>query len=116
MARKRGNNEGSIHQLSSGTWRAQVTLNGRRLSYTAGTRKECQEWIKKTIGLIDGGMTYTSTRITLGEFLIGWLSSSKASKRPRTWSHYEQVSRTYILPRLGKTRMRELRSENIQGM
>ena len=33
--KKRANNEGSLYQRANGTWRAQVTINGRRLSYTA---------------------------------------------------------------------------------
>ena len=49
MAKKRGNNEGSIHKRPNGTWRAQVSLSGTRLSFTANSRAECQTWIKKTI-------------------------------------------------------------------
>jgi integrase len=116
MAKKRGNNEGSIHRRPTGTWRAQVTLNGRRLSFTADTRHDCQEWLKKTSGQIDGGLTFASTRITLGEFLSGWLSSLKPSKRPRTWTHYEQVSRTYILPNLERIKVKDLRPEHIQSL
>ncbi len=116
MAKKRGNNEGSIHRRSNGTWRTQITLNGRRISFTADTRRECHEWLKKTSRQIDVGLTYASTRITLGEFLSGWLSSSKPSKRPRTWTHYEQVSRTYILPQLEKIKVKDLRPEHIQTL
>jgi len=116
MAKKRGNNEGSMVQLPSGSWRAQVTLNGRRLSFTARTRRECQEWLKKTIGQIDDGMTYASTRITLEEFLTSWLISSKASKRPRTLAHYQQLARTYILPNLGKIKIRDLQPDQIQRL
>ena len=116
MAKIRGKNEGSIHRRKNGTWRAQVSLDGRRLSYAADTRWECQEWLKKTIGQIDDGMTFASTRITLGEFLAGWLSSSKASKRRTTWAHYEQVTRNYVTPRLGQVRVRDLRPDQIQGL
>lgn len=116
MAKKRGNNEGSIHRRANGSWRAQVTLNGRRLSFTAGTRRECQEWLKKTARQIEDGLTFSSTRIILGDFLSGWLSSSKASKRQRTWTQYQQVSRTYILPSLGKITVKNLRPQNIQEL
>jgi len=116
MAKKRANNEGTTHRLKSGTWRAQVSLNGQRLSFTSKTQYECHEWIKKTNGQIDDGMTYTSTRTTLREFLNDWLSSSKASKRQRTWTHYEQLTRTYILPHLGKIKVKDLRPDQIQSM
>ncbi len=115
MAKKRGNNEGSIHRQSNGSWRAQVTLDGRRLSYTAKTRQECQEWIKKTLSQIDEGMTFASTKITLEEFLSSWLISIKTSIKPRTWSHYEQLIRQYIMPSLGHIRVRDLRPDQIQG-
>jgi integrase len=114
MAKIRCKNEGSIHQRRNGTWRAQVSLEGRRLSFTAKTRHECQEWLKKTIGQIDQGMTFTSTILTFDEFLNTWLGSAKASIRPRTWSHYEQLIRNYVIPNLGQIKMKDLRPDQIQ--
>ena len=38
MAKKKGNNEGTITKLPSGSYRAQVTLEGQRLSFTSKTR------------------------------------------------------------------------------
>ena len=112
----RGKKEGSIHRLPSGSWRAQVTLQGRRLGFTAKTRRECQEWIKKTQSQIDEGMTFASTKITLAEYLDGWLSNSKFSKRPATWKHYEQLIRSYIVPIIGNIKIKDLRPEHIQGL
>ncbi len=114
MTKKRGNNEGSISRRPSGAWRAQVTLNGRRLSFTADSRRECQDWLKKTIHQIDDGLTFANTKITVEEFLSEWLSSSKTSMRPRTWAHYQQVTRTYIAANLGKIKVRDLRPDHIQ--
>ncbi len=114
MAKIRGKNEGSIHQRRNGTWRAQVSLEGRRLSFTARTRRECQDWLKKTIGQIDQGMTFTSTILTFDEFLNTWLGSTKASIRPRTWSHYEQLIRNYVIPNLGQIKIKDLRPDQIQ--
>ena len=81
MAKKRGNGEGSIHKRSNGTWEVQVTLDGRRLSRTFKTQRECQEWLKKTHRQIDDGMTFASTKLTLKEYLSGWLISIKTSTR-----------------------------------
>ena len=114
MARKRGNNEGSIHRLPSGSFRAQVTLQGKRLGYTALTRRECQEWLKKILRQVDDGLLFADTKVTLKEFMNNWLVSTKAAKRQSTWSHYEQVNRIYILPRLGQKKVSELRPEHIQ--
>jgi integrase len=115
MAMKRGNKEGSISRRKNGAWRAQVTLDGMRLSYGAKTRAECQEWIKKTIGQIDDGMTYASTTKTLDEYLAGWLSSIQLSVRRTTWAQYERAIRVHINPHFGQKKVRDLRAEHIQA-
>jgi len=115
MARKiRGKNEGSIHQRENGTWRAQICLEGQRLSFTARTRRECQDWIKKTIGQIDQGMTFDSTTVGMAEFLDHWLVSIKTSIRQTTWSHYHQLTRNYVLPQLGQIKLKDLNPNLIQ--
>ena len=115
MAKKRANSEGSIYKRANGTWSVQATLQGHRLSQTFKTQGECQEWLKKTRGQIDDGMTLASTKISLREFLTGWLTSTKTTIGPRTWQHYEQLIRTYIIPNLGEIKVRDLRPENIQA-
>ena len=116
MTKKRGNNEGSIHKLPSGRWRAQMTLEGQRLGCVFNTQREGLEWIRKTRGQIDDGMTYTSTQLSLGEYTQGWLINAKATKRRSTWSHYEQLNRLYISPNLGRIKLKDLRAEHIQGL
>lgn len=116
MATKRGNSEGTIGQLPSGSWRAQVSLQGRRLSITAKTRRECQEWIKKTTRQIDDGLTYANTKITVAEYMSTWLTNVKVANRQSTYSQYEQISRIYIIPNLGKIRLKDLRADRIQDL
>ena len=55
---KRGNNEGSIFKKKNGKWRAQVSINGRRLSRTASTRAECHDWLRKKLDQIDKRLTF----------------------------------------------------------
>ena len=43
MARKRGQNEGSIYQRKDGKWVGQVSLQGRRLYKYGKTKKEVGE-------------------------------------------------------------------------
>jgi integrase len=115
MAKKRGNGEGSIHKRANGNWEVQVSLEGRRLGRTFGTQRECQEWLKKTRGQIDDGMTFSSTKLRLGEYLSSWLSSSKTSLRQSTWIHYDQLNRQYITPGIGYIRLKDLKTEHVQG-
>jgi integrase len=114
MAKKRGNNEGSIFRKENGSWRTQVSLDGRRLSFTADTKKECQAWIRKTLGQIDDGMTFSSTQITLEEYLSGWIASKKSSIRQTTWSQYKLVIDKYIVPQIGHFKIRGIRPDHIQ--
>jgi integrase len=115
MTRKRGNNEGSIHKLPNGRWRGQVSHEGHRLSKVFHTQRECQEWVRKNHNQIEDGMTYTSTKLTLGEYMQGWLTNAKATKRRSTWIHYEQLFRVYITPHLGSMKLKDLRTDKIQG-
>ena len=114
MAKKRGNNEGSIFRKKNSSWRAQISLDGQRLSYTAKTKKECQEWIKKTMGQIDDGMTFANTQITLEEYLSGWIANKKSSIRQTTWIHYKMVIDKYIVPQIGHFKIHGLRPHHIQ--
>jgi len=114
MAKKRGNNEGSIFRKKNGSWRAQISLDGRRLSFTAKTKKECQNWIKKTIGQIDNGLRFSNTQITLEEYLLGWIDSKKSSIRSTTWTHYKLVIDKHIVPQIGQFMIYRLRPHHIQ--
>jgi len=84
------------------------------MSKTFNTQKEGLDWIRKTRDQIDEGMNYASTKTTLGEFMNDWITSIKSAKRPSTWSHYEQLSRSYIIPKIGQIKLKDLRPEHIQ--
>jgi len=116
MTRKRGNNEGSIRRRKNGSWRAQVTLDGRRLSYTAKTRKECHDWNRKILGEIDQGLTFANTHIVVEEYLDNWLAIKKTAIQDTTWSHYTHLVLTYICPSIGRIRLRNLRPNHIQSL
>jgi integrase len=115
MVKRRGNKEGSIHQRNDGSWRAQVILEGRRLSFSAKTRKECHIWIKETVNQIDDGLSFSSTKMTLDEYLTNWLTSKMSTMRQSTYTHFEHLSSAHIIPYLGKKKIVELRPEVIQG-
>jgi len=116
MAKKRGNNEGSIYRRSNGTWRGQVTLEGKRLTFTAKTKREVQAWIHKTLDEIDNGLNFESTKTTLTTFLKEWLISIEPALRYNTIKQYEQVTQQYILPVLGKYPIRDIKPEQIQRL
>lgn len=117
MANKiRGKGEGSICPLPSGSYRAQISLQGRRISHTAKTRRECQDWIRKMNNQIDDGMNYDNSRILIKDYLSDWLKNSKPSYRSKTWKHFEQLIRDYINPQIGSIKLIDLRPEHIQRL
>ncbi len=116
MAKKRGNNEGSIYKRSNGTWRGQVSIQGKRLTYTAKTKHEVQAWLRKTLDEIDNGLSFESTKTTLTTFMKEWLISIEPALRYNTIKQYEQVTLQYILPVLGNQPIRDIKPEHIQRL
>ncbi len=114
MAKRRGNNEGTIYQRPNGTYRAQISLDGNRLSYNGQTRKACQDWLRKTSVRIDDGMTYEGAKTSLKDFIGEWLTMKSTTVRHHTERQYRQIARDYILPHLGSKELLQLRPDHIQ--
>lgn len=114
MNKRRGNREGSIYQRDNGKWRAQVSLGGERLSFTGETRKAAQKWLRNISNEIERGLTLDGAKITFEEFLAEWLSTKQHHVAQQTHAYYCQLVRDYITPALGKTRLRDLNSRQIQ--
>ena len=116
MANKRGNNEGTIYKRSNGTYRAQISLDGERLSFPGQTYKACQDWIRNMRDQVDDGMTYKGAKTTLEEHLGEWLTMKSTTARSKTDRQYRQIARDYILPQLGSKQLQNLRPDRIQRM
>ena len=114
MAKKRGKNEGTIYQRPDGTYRAQISLDGHRLSCSAETHQECLGWVRKMAALIDDGLTYNGARTTLEDFLEEWLTMKSTVVRSSTIRQYRQIARDYILPFLGGKTLLKIRPDQIQ--
>ncbi len=115
MAKKlRGKNEGSIHQRSNGTWRAQICKDGRRIGKTYKTKADALEWLRSTQLEIDRGLDYRGGRTTLAEYLPQWLQTSNVSLRPTTMYQYTLVVDKHILPNIGKLKLADLRLARIE--
>jgi integrase len=116
MTKRRSNHEGTLYKLTNGSFRAQIRLNGERLSHTAKTEKECIEWRKKTITQIDQGLTYAGAQTTLAELLDGWLVNIKSSYQPESWYIYKMNSQKRIIPSIGHIKLKDLIPEQIQRL
>ena len=114
MTGRRGNNEGSIYKREDGTWRSQITLDGRRLSFTGKSRQECQTWLKKTISQIDGGLSYAGANMLFSQYLALWMQTVKENRRQKTYIQYNGLLNRYILPEFGHHRLRDLHPIQIE--
>jgi len=114
MAKKRSHNEGSIYPRSNGKWRAQVSIDGRRLSFAADTKKEGLAWILETKNQMDKGLTFKGAEMNLGEFLAEWLNTVSSSSSKGTHITYSWTVRKHILPYIGDVNLMDLRPDRIQ--
>ena len=107
MAR-RGKNEGTIYKRKNGTWRAQVSLGNKRIGYTANSRAECHEWLRKMLDQIDQGMSFESRNITFQDYLTDWINIKSKSLRAKTAFQYRQIIDKYIFPELSQIHLKDL--------
>ena len=113
MAKRRGNNEGSIWKQGS-SWRAAVSVDGRRITKSFNTANECRIWLQQTTRQVDQGLSYTTAKTTLERFLLDWLKVHRTTLTPKTGERYLQISRDYIIPILGKHKLKDLSVEQIE--
>jgi len=116
MAKKRGNNEGTIYQLPSDSWRAQIYINGHRIGKTKKSKKEAQIWLHKTLEKTACGYTGKGSHVLFREFLQQWLSIKKNSVKNSTWTLYEITIRVHIESILGEIRICDLEPSDIQNL
>ena len=84
MTNRRGNHEGSIRKLPSGSFRVQVTINGKRISFSAPTRKEVQDWLQQINLECTEIAKFPMKDLTLEEYLDNWLLVKKTTIRHAT--------------------------------
>jgi len=115
MANKiRGRNEGSISKRPNGTWRAQISLNGKRISFGSKSKEECQVWLRKMVDNLDRGLDYEGSKAILKDYLSNWLEATQSTLRPKTAYQYEHTIQLHIIPFLGNITLKELRLSRIE--
>ena len=122
MAKKRGNNEGSITRRPDGRWMAQVTIGRdpatgkpRRATFYGKTRQDVADKLTKALRDKQQGTFVAPHKLTLGEWLQTWLWEYKQpTLRPLSFDHYETVIRRYLKPALGHIPLQDLRPEHVQ--
>jgi integrase len=116
MAKKRGNNEGTVYKRNDGRWCAQVSLSGRRITKYAKTQRECHDWVREITNKIEHGMTFDATQLTLERYLQSWLDGKDLSIRPNTARNYRRYAEQHILPVIGKLRLQNIQPAHIRQL
>jgi integrase len=120
VAKKRGNNEGSIYRRKNGTWAAQYTIwtaEGRkRCSVSGKTRAEVSRKLTEAMANRDSGLVYNAGKLTAGEYLDKWLADSvKGTVKETTYANYSYIIRTHICPALGRMQLKSLTPAHVRG-
>ncbi len=103
--RRRGNNEGCIYHRKDGSWCAQISLQGKRITKYARTQHECRQWVKDTLNKIEHGLTFEGSQLSVEAYMKSWLSGKALARRPATVHNYKRYTEQYILPMIGKLRL-----------
>jgi len=121
---RRGNGEGSIHQLPDGRWRGSVFLGYRdgkphRKYVTRRTRADVAAEIRVLIEAQRQGQVIATGGMTVAEWLTTYLEQvAQPAVRPRTLDRYASDIGLHIVPAIGRYRLDKLRPAHwpVQGL
>jgi integrase len=119
VSKRRGNGEGSIYKRNDGRWVGQYlvhTAKGPRYRYLYGrTRREVDEKLTRAKADRDGGLVFDPSKLTLAGYMEQWLRDSAQNRlRPKTYKDYEGLTRVHIVPALGRIKLKNLTSLQVQ--
>jgi integrase len=110
---KKSHGEGTIYKKADGKYRAQVSVDGKRLSHT-GSQRECETWLRRMRLQVEKGLTYGAAKMSVGELAEEWLRIKKTKLRLATQEQYERMVRLYIVPGLGRLALKDLNAAIVQ--
>ena len=96
---------GNIIDMGNGKYRLRVSngfdLNGKRKYYnktvSCSSKRDVEKELAKFITSIEGGCTYSASKITLNEYSPMWLKTyAKPSLSPNTYQSYDEKLRLHI--------------------
>jgi integrase len=117
MAKKRGNNEGSIYEHKRAGkrigYRGAYTVHtseGTKRRYVSGkSREEVRRKLTSAMADRDGGMIFDAGHLTVGEYITRWLEDSvRGTVRISTYEVHRHLIQPHINPALGRLRLKDL--------
>lgn len=117
MAKKRGNDEGSITKRSDNRWMARITLaGGKRKTFYAKTRQEVARLLASALRDKEKGLPIVGDKQTVEQYLTEWLTIIKPTLRESAWARYEEISRLHIMPTLGQVTLSRLTAQQLNAL
>jgi integrase len=115
----RGDGQGSVFQLKTGQWRAQLPYrkaDGRRAFRTRAfpTKREAQDWLTKELYDRSAGTAIAPDKQTVGEFLDKWLKAQERQWSPKTARTYSDLVALHLKPELGHISIQKLDTPTVQ--
>ncbi len=120
MAKRRGNNEGSITRLPDGRWQARIGLgyvNGTRIrkAFFGKTRQEAARKLNRALADRERGLPVVPERERVDTYLRRWLEDSvKPSVRASTYTSYASYVHGHLIPSLGSRTLVQLSPQDVQ--
>lgn len=122
--KRRGRGEGSIYwDEKKKLWVAQATVGinpktgkPKRKTFYGKTRKEVANELTKTLNKVQSGTYVEPTLLMVEQWLNDWLEGRKPHIEESSWVSYEVMVRCHINPTLGKVKLKDLRTRDIQKL
>ncbi len=118
------NMEGHIRKRGKDSWELAIQLNygangkrNRKYVTVRGSRKEAERQLREILSSMDKGVSVSTSKETLGEYLDQWLKDyADTNCSARTVEGYRGIIRRYLIPNLGQIRLSKLTPRHIQSL
>lgn len=100
---------GHVRQRTPGSWEIRYPLGvepatGKRKVVTTtikGDRKQAERELRKRLSAADRGVHIDPSRVTMRDYLAGWLAEMRDEVAPLSYRRYSSVVTQHLLPGLG---------------
>jgi integrase len=121
VAKKRSNGEGSITRRKDGLYMARYTVQTatgtKRKTLYGKNREDVAEKLVDALSNRNQGLVFDAGSQTVGEYMEQWLqTSARGSVRESTYESYRNQVRRYVVPAIGRVKLKRLSAMQIQGM
>src|SRR5690348_4768843 len=110
----RGHGDGGIDARGPDRWRLRWRVGGKRFTKSfSGSTSDARKQLRQEIKSADDGAHVAPDKITIVDYLRGWLDSDTAIS-PKTRERYQSLLRLQIAPHLGAVAVQSLRPDQVE--